>query len=208
MRLYNWKKFLESKTVDLNVEIYNQYFKKKDRQSKVAWEQTGSQEKNFNYLYQFLKDGQSLLDYGCGLGDLISYLDRISLNIDYTGADINQNFINLAKETYPDNDFILIQSPHDINGKWDVVCALGVFTFFITKEDFVDTIYKLIDLCNDYVVITLLNDSYQESSNEFWRSKYRRYSQKIFEELFPDLNFQFKVTGEPYGDLIVKINKS
>lgn len=207
MKLYNFKKFLESKTVDLNVEIYNQHFKKKDRQGKVAWESPGSQEKNFRYLYQYLNSGQSLLDYGCGLGDLIKFIEKKGLEIDYTGVDINSNFISLAKETYPKNEFKLIKSPNEISGKWDVVCALGVFTYFITKEEFIETIYKLVSLCNDYVIITLLHSSYEKNDDNFWRSKYRRYSETIFEELFPDLNMEFNIIGS-FGDIIIKINKN
>lgn len=44
-----------------------------------------------------LKPGYSVLDIGCGFGNLLEYLPK---NISYLGVDINQNYINHAKKRY------------------------------------------------------------------------------------------------------------
>lgn len=192
------------KTISINNTEYNTFFdryKDKDRSSVVAWLLPGSQEKNFKMVRKHINNGDSLLDYGCGIGDFIKNLEDNNIVIsDYMGVDINQNFINIAKETYPENNFKLITSVNDIQGKWDTVCAIGVFTWFITKEEFIQTIEKLYDSCNKQVLITVLNgdtpydykdyDDYDE--DDFWNEEYRYYSKKLFKTLFPNFKFKFE----------------
>jgi cyclopropane fatty-acyl-phospholipid synthase-like methyltransferase len=188
-----FEKFTEE-TLSKNNYEYNTFFKNaKSRSDKVAWSEPRSQIKNFNLVSKFINDGDSVLDYGCGIGDFVRYLDRNKNISNYLGVDINSNFINMAKKDYPDNNFQLIKDVNEIRGKWDSVCAIGVFTWFITKDDFIKTINKLYDICNKQVLITCLHN-YSVSDNEsYWKSNYRRYSYELFKELFPKFNIDFKL---------------
>ena len=38
--------------------------------------------------------GRSLLDVGCGLGDLVAFLDKQGIDVDYTGIDVVYEYFN------------------------------------------------------------------------------------------------------------------
>lgn len=183
----------DPETININNLTYDDYFKQKGRSDKVAWSEPGSQLKNFKMVAKYISEGDSVLDFGCGIGDFYRYLEEKNKKPSkYLGVDINKNFIEDAKKTYKDQNFKLIENLSDIKGKFDKVCAIGVFTWFITKKDFISTINKLYDVSNKEVLITLLYDEYRVDYY-FWEKKYREYDEKIFLELFPDYNFKFEI---------------
>lgn len=183
----------DPETININNLTYDDYFKQKGRSDKVAWSEPGSQLKNFKMVAKYISEGDSVLDFGCGIGDFYRYLEEKNKKpSNYLGVDINKNFIEDAKKTYKDQNFKLIENLSDIKGKFDKVCAIGVFTWFITKKDFISTINKLYDVSNKEVLITLLYDEYRVDYY-FWEKKYREYNEEIFLELFPDYNFKFEI---------------
>lgn len=52
-----------------------------------------------DYFMSHIKDGQTILDLGCGNGRLLNYLKNKEIN--YTGLDNSQELINNAKQLYP-----------------------------------------------------------------------------------------------------------
>jgi cyclopropane fatty-acyl-phospholipid synthase-like methyltransferase len=207
MRYLNFFEEFTDQTLNINNDTYNDYLKRnsKSRSKMVAWEQPGSQIKNFRFTSKFINDNDSLLDYGCGVGDFIKYLKKEKNISDYLGVDINDNFIKKAIEYYPDNKFQLIKSVDELNGKFDTVCAIGVFTWFITKDDFIKTINKLHEICNKQVLITCLYSSFNFDSESYWESNYRYYNKELFENLFPNLDIEYKYLSD--NTMLVKINK-
>lgn len=204
MRIIKLFEDFESETILTNNLTYDNYFKNKERSSKVAWNEPGSQLKNFKMVAKYISEGDSVLDFGCGIGDFYRYLERKNKKPSkYLGVDINKNFIEDAKKTYKDQKFKLIENVSDIKGKFDKVCAIGVFTWFITKKDFISTINKLYEVSNKEVLITLLYDVYRVNSY-FWEKRYREYDEKIFLELFPDYNFKFEIHS---NTMLVRIIK-
>jgi cyclopropane fatty-acyl-phospholipid synthase-like methyltransferase len=186
-------------TVQKNNNLYDEYFyfyknKNKNRSEIVAWEVEGSQEKNFDLICKYINTGDTILDYGCGIGDFIKYLNKNDIEIsNYMGVDINGNFIDVAKETYPLNNFQTITNINDITEKWDSVCASGVFTWYIEKNDFIKTIRKLYNLCNKQVLITCIYNKkhINVDSKKYWKTEFREYNEKLFTDLFPTLEFEF-----------------
>lgn len=204
-----FEKFTDS-TLKTNIDAYNRYYNRyTNRSGKVAWEAKDSQENNFNLVSEHIKSGDSVLDYGCGLGDLISHLEKKKIQIsDYLGADINQKYIEDAKKHYSDFNFKLITDIDQLSGKWDKVCAVGVFTWHIGKEEFIESIRKLIDLSEKEVLLTFLyDDDVDFESPNYWESNYRYYNEELFENLFPDLidNFEFH---NSYRTILVRIKKN
>ena len=201
----------KKKTLDRNISTYNDYYDSYadmgDRAGIVAWEAEESQEKNFNLVSKYIKNGDSVLDFGCGIGDLLSHLKKNNIMItDYMGVDINEKFINLAKKSYPENNFQLIQKVKDIKGKWDDVCAIGVFTWYIKKKEFIKTINRLYELSNKQVLLTCLYGDNYYQDGDYWENNYRYYNEDMFEELFPNFKFEFEFS--PKGDtMLVRILK-
>lgn len=214
MRLKRFDEYFNTDTINFNNTEYNNYLQRSggDRSRMVAWEAPRSQLKNFQMVSNFIGNNDSLLDYGCGVGDFIKYLNDADKKVsDYLGVDINDEFIKIAKETYVDNNFKLIKGVDDISGNYDVVCAIGVFTWYITREDFIETIYKLRDICNKRVVLTCLyankyTNHEIDDTDKYWKSKYRKYTKNLFKKLFPDLKFKFKINIEQ-DTLLVIIEK-
>jgi len=194
-RILLFEEFKEQ-TLIKNIEVYNKFLSiyKGYRSSSVAWEADNSQIKNFELVSNHIKSGDSLLDFGCGMGDFILHLDNQNIQLsDYLGVDINKNYISIAKDTYKNYDFKLIKDANEINKKFDIVCAIGVFTWYIDKDEFIETINKLHDLCNKKVLLTFLYGKNVKIDDYYWESEYRVYNEQMFYDLFPHLNLKFEI---------------
>lgn len=71
------------------------------------------------------KSKKSILDFGCGFGDLKLHLDRNFFNTTYIGCDINKEFIKEARKAHPDSDFYAISSFKDIKKSYDIIIVSG-----------------------------------------------------------------------------------
>ncbi len=70
--------------------------------------------------------GDSILDIGCGLADILSYLP----SVEYTGFDASQKYINTARKRYGDRGNFICDLVSSIDFKYksyfDIVLVLGV----------------------------------------------------------------------------------
>jgi ubiquinone/menaquinone biosynthesis C-methylase UbiE len=83
--------------------LYNRRFELYGRDIKtVGWGNEDSQHLRFEVLFRGLDPkGKTILDVGCGLGDLIPYLDRrTNGDFKYIGIDIAEKLIKNAVSTY------------------------------------------------------------------------------------------------------------
>lgn len=73
-----------------------------------------------------VKPGQKILDIGCGPGDILDFLPQV----DYTGIDIDTDYINKAKEKYHDRGTFICTTVDDYQlpsfHSFDLVIAAGV----------------------------------------------------------------------------------
>jgi len=53
-----------------------------------------------------VKEGERVLDLGCGNGRLLEFLK--DKQVDYVGADISNQLLDIARQRYPANQFVLI----------------------------------------------------------------------------------------------------
>lgn len=72
-----------------------------DRPEAVRWTSAG-QEKHYRYLLDIDNSihKAKVLDYGCGKGDFYQFLKENYLSVQYTGFDINEGLISLAKKSF------------------------------------------------------------------------------------------------------------
>ncbi len=82
----------------------------------------------------------TLLDFGCGLGHLLDYLDREQRyrHVQYTGLDLSPKYLQAAKARRPDASFVLLdvlESDQRL-ADFDYVIMNGVFNFrgHVTEE--------------------------------------------------------------------------
>ena len=74
----------------------------------------------------------SILDLGCGTAHLLEYINKQEYagRIQYTGLDISGKFIEVARNKFPGNRFIMMDILEDAGGpgKFDYIIMNGVFT--------------------------------------------------------------------------------
>jgi len=71
-------------------------------------------------------EGKSVLDAGCGFGDIIPHISRKAKKFDFTGVDMVPEFIQAAQKKYPEYRFILRDYfSHPMKEKFDIVISSG-----------------------------------------------------------------------------------
>ncbi|MGE5556921.1 MAG: class I SAM-dependent methyltransferase [Caulobacteraceae bacterium] len=123
-------------------------------------------------------DGSSVLDVGCGFGDLYGYLKGKGLNVDYTGLDINPDFIDIARKTYPDARFIVADfEDDDVDGEYDWAFASGIFTLRISDNaTFIRNILrKMFSICRKGFAANFLSPgTLNSSADTYWQCQPER----------------------------------
>jgi cyclopropane fatty-acyl-phospholipid synthase-like methyltransferase len=97
----------------------------------LGWESREAQYSRFEILARNagLK-GKKLLDVGCGLGNLLEYLNELNVPVDYTGVDISRKMIESAKRKNLNGTFLYLDIFSDRIFKeeaFDIVYASGIF---------------------------------------------------------------------------------
>lgn len=129
------------------------------------------------YIDDFIKtlNGKSVLDVGCGAGQLTDYFCRQGLNA--KGIDFSTTLVKIAKQRYPQADFICSDIiDYESNDLYD-----GIFTkdmlFHLSDEDIIKTLelFKrilkpngkiciILDLpkkAGEHIFVEELNDKYE-----------------------------------------------
>jgi len=156
---------------DFNTNIVNHYNKNEyttmdNTYGRVGWSSERGQIERFRILLSVgVEGGDSILDYGCGLGDLYRYIKDRGYNIKYTGVDINDGFIKECIEKIGDN-FKKINSYRDLTKRYDWLVASGVFTVHTSTKYLYDTIDYLYNISNKGVSFNLMNSSKSGYENE------------------------------------------
>ncbi len=148
----------------------------------LDWADRPSQLARFEVLAQCVElDGRSLLDVGCGLGDLYDYLAGRGVRVDYTGVDIVEAMVAEARRRRPNARFVwgdvFSDTPAvlDAQGRiaevdhahlnplagerFDVVFCSGVFNLNLgNNEGFLgQALGRLFELARTHVVFNLLH---------------------------------------------------
>ncbi|RXK13599.1 hypothetical protein CP965_07315 [Halarcobacter mediterraneus] len=110
----------------------------------LGWDK-GKQDLRYHILLEdYNLENKSILDIGCGFADANILLKKKVENYTYLGVDIVKELIETATEIYKDDshiDFILGDFLNlNLNKKFDIVIASGIFNFKLTNEDNYDFI--------------------------------------------------------------------
>lgn len=143
-------------------EFYGEFLAEHhDDARKVAWRAQADQELRFENLLEALDDQHAftVLDIGCGLGDLFGYLRRTGREATYLGVDIVPEMVEHARERHPDGRFevldLLTQTPEPAT--FDLVVASGSLTVRVPKHElFVEKMLRrMIALSHGAVALNL-----------------------------------------------------
>lgn len=94
-----------------------------------GWSDKDNQYKRFEILTKVgVKRKDSILDIGCGGGELVNYLKTKRLKVEYLGIDINPYYLQIAQTRYPDNEFLNSNGWDLSTQDYDWAIASGIFT--------------------------------------------------------------------------------
>ena len=149
---------------DKLLSFYNFHLQKfGDRPEALRWTPQG-QLKRYHMLADIAStselDNSTVLDYGCGTGDFYRFLKRRGITVKYTGVDINENFISLAKKKYPECTFRVMNADDDeLDAYYDYIFICGVFNLNVpgVDDDMKQALTKLFRHCNKGLVLSALS---------------------------------------------------
>jgi len=118
----------------------------------LGWHDALSAKLRLEIIAQEVAPTGTVLDVGCGFGDLIPYLHPM---VEYTGLDFVESFIDHARSLYPSREFVCedimrYSTPHEF------VVASGTLAFYSRP-----TIRKMLSHMWDLADDTLIFNLYQ-----------------------------------------------
>ncbi|MCK9344596.1 MAG: class I SAM-dependent methyltransferase [Candidatus Pacebacteria bacterium] len=135
----------------------------------VHWADADTQAVRFEALAKMIPERNvSVLDVGCGLGDLYKFFASKSTPVDYVGIDIVPAFIERARERFPSALF-LCGDAETLEGKYDYILASGVLSFAIpnAKAHYFNTIKTMYDHAKCGIAFNMLNELAHPSDDTF-----------------------------------------
>ncbi|WP_299395032.1 trans-aconitate 2-methyltransferase [Pelagibius sp.] len=129
----------------------------------LNWGSEEGQANRFRILCEIgIGDGDSVLDVGCGLGDLYGHLQRSGIGASYTGLDITPDMISTARQRFPDAAFregSLLGTAEPPLAQVDYVLASGIFYLRRARpfEHLQSSVRRMFDLCHKGVAFNCLS---------------------------------------------------
>lgn len=153
------------------IKIYNEKLKKNSANDLLS---TGNQLRR-NIRFKVLSEignfeNKKVLDLGCGTGDFYQYLLDNSIECDYTGYDINEKIVNIAKERFPKVKFEVKDILENSFPQYDYIVSTSSFNNkleSISNYTFIESILsKCYEHANEGVAIDFLN-SYADYHHDY-----------------------------------------
>lgn len=124
-----------------------------DAPQAVRWTPEG-QVRRYENLLGIAGDvsGKTVLDFGCGKGDFYPFLRAKDISAHYCGIDINENLISLARDKYPEAEFIAQDIEEaSLSRTFNLIFVCGVFNLRVAGiQEMMENILKeLFRVCTD-----------------------------------------------------------
>jgi len=154
--------------------VYSHYIDDHDKNSIecVGWlDGTENAQLRFQKIYEGgIGDDDSVLDVGCGVAHLHTYLKNKGWNGKYLGIDPNKKAIDLIDE----NINAVHATVEDIakNEKWDWAIANGVFNLGLKEEHSFWIIENMISHANKGIIFNMLLAPYEDPKYEAYDPKW------------------------------------
>lgn len=127
----------------------------------VGWGyKKGKQSTRFEILCQIGNlSNCSILDVGCGFGDLYGYLEYKKIKLHYTGIDINPQLLKLARTIYPK---IRVEvrdvEKRKFSRKFDWVIASGITSHGASYTYLRDVLSEMFKICKKGVAMNFVSN--------------------------------------------------
>jgi 2-polyprenyl-3-methyl-5-hydroxy-6-metoxy-1,4-benzoquinol methylase len=164
-----------SLVLDFHDRLIDKYGVAGDSWAIAGWSSLETQRSRFEHLLRASSfRGGTVLDWGCGPGDLYAYLLEKNRPFEYEGIDINPRMIRIATHRHGGH-FTQIPSTHCLRQDYDYIFASGIFQFVDEKNPtyFVKQLSEMVKHARAAVAVNFLSD-------------YRDDAQKAESELYLD----------------------
>lgn len=149
------------------IKRYNDRLKEFGYSPKTLGWYKGKQDLRFDILTsQLILNNKSILDIGCGFGDLNKTLKQKADNYEYLGIDINENLIKIGKEKYKGKNIKFMTCEfleENFDEKFDFIIESGIFNYEYKEIDnytiIESTIVKALELCNEGLAFDFSSDT-------------------------------------------------
>ena len=152
-------------------DIYQEKFKKYGVSPKsLLWKEKGAAHQRFRQFWAEIDfNGKSVLDIGCGFGELGQFLIKRYKDVSYTGLDMVPEFIKEGKKLYPNLDLVVGNYLNDrVEKKFDIVIASGVLNSDLGDKNMdyrMDAVKKMWEYTGDILAFNMLG-GYPQPENE------------------------------------------
>jgi cyclopropane fatty-acyl-phospholipid synthase-like methyltransferase len=158
--------------VESIVALYRHAFQEHGNSSKALLDPKGRIALRFERLCaSAIRSGMSVLDFGCGLADLKSFLEATVPSTTYFGVDIVEEFILENSRNYGAQHFKKIENFREIGDTYDAVIISGAFNLLYSenvdehKKIVRDALAHLFDHARVSLAVNFMTDAvdYQQS---------------------------------------------
>jgi SAM-dependent methyltransferase len=129
----------------------------------LRWSTSSAQIERFRVLAEIGDlNHKSVLDIGCGFGDLWGFLNEEHSLHSYTGIDVLPQMIEVARRKYPDIEFEVADFSTFKGKSIDYVLSSGAFSFKIPnhREIYFESIKKMFALSRIGIGFNMLNSKW------------------------------------------------
>ncbi|CAN5348900.1 class I SAM-dependent methyltransferase [soil metagenome] len=162
---------MPNKVANIKKEYQDKFEKYGVDPKSLLWGTKGAAHQRFRQMWAEIDfNGKSVLDVGCGFGEMAKFLDKRYKIKSYTGIDIVPEFITEAKKNFPHHDFFVKNYlTEKVEGEFDVVIASGILNSNVESnmEYRKKGIAALFNLTQNVLVFNMLgNHPAPESNNK------------------------------------------
>jgi len=148
----------------------------------LNWRNNHSQQIRFETIFymieEFLCDDTTLVDAGCGFGDFFLFLREKNIDINYTGYEIVEKFVNIAKHK-TNQDIQIKDILHDKLIEADFYIASGSLNILTRFETFL-FIRRCFESSKVGFVFNLLEGDFsRDDFNFFSQSEIREFGTEL-----------------------------
>jgi len=171
------KKEIVKKILNETEEGYDSMSVKFSETRKYFW-------RGLEFIGDYTKDGDRILDFGCGNGRLLELIGGVQ-DMQYYGIDVSQKLIDIAEKRYPNQTFQkidLLQTTLPVaDDYFNTVYSIAVFHHFPSKkyrEDVAKELYRVTKK-DGRIIITVWNlyqKRYKKNILCNWKNKIFRKS--------------------------------
>jgi trans-aconitate methyltransferase len=144
--------------------------------SLLGWESSDAQQLRFQALVNSIDlKGKKILDIGCGTGSFLQYIDQRFTDFNYTGVDILEHMISIAKNKKLNGNFLCLdifkENPFSQN-EFDVIFASGTFNINLgnNKQFIIDAVKLFNNISSEIISFNLLNASSPDREDKYFYS--------------------------------------